>query len=200
VKEIGHFLREVSFFLYSSAEVVFMTFRPYLALALFLASVIWAEDSRNTTVIAVTGIPPGFTAMRIDTLSQCIGNLPADSSLQASATGHDEYLKRILGGSESRNVKVWDAKITLTFQRHVKLLYVLAPQGGLEKQEPVFREVESSQMVSETIPSSPGDSDFFAFSSPRRYYFETEAKAIASARKKALIRLGELRPLLCSSK
>lgn len=177
-----------------------MTFRPYLVVALFLSSLVWAEDSRNTTVIAVTGIPAGFTAIRIDTLSQCIGSLPADSSLQASATGHDEYLKRILGGTENRNVKVWDAKLTLTYQRHIKLLYVLAPQGGLEKQEPIFREMESSQMVSETIASSPGDSDFFAFSSPRRYFFETEAKAMASAQKKAKIRLGELRPLLCSTK
>jgi hypothetical protein len=159
-----------------------------------------AQDSRKVTVVAMPGLPAGYTTIRVDTLSQCILALPSDSSLQAVTTGREEYLKRILGGAENRHVKVWEAQVKLTFQRQAKLLYVLVPQGGMEKQDPIFRETETSHTVAETIDAQTVDSDFFAFSSPRRFFFDSEAKARESALKRARIHLNELKPLLCPTK
>jgi len=178
-----------------------MLFRNFLIpIALASAASLFAQDSQKKTLVVLPGFPAGYTALRVDTLSHCIVSLPTDSTLQATTRGHDEYLKRILGGNEDRYVKVWDAQVTFTYQLQARLLYVLVPQGGLEKQEPVFKEMDGSRAVSETIQSQPGDSDFFAFSSPRRYFFDSEAKARTSALQRARQRLAQLRPLLCPAK
>ena len=173
---------------------------PYLVLIILsLCASLWADDNR-TTIVAMPVLPAGYKTLRVDTLSQCLLRLPSEDSLQAKSEGHDEYLKRILGGKDNRHVKVWQAQVRLSYTVRYQLLYVLIPEGGLEKQEPIFKEVVAEHMAGETLSSSSGDSDFFAFSSPRRYYFDSEAKASQSALKQARQRLSELRPLQCQAK
>lgn len=143
------------------------------------------------------GLPEQYTSLRIDTLSRCIQNLPDPAGLVASTEGRTEYLKRISGTDKSDYVKVWDSKVQLVYQWKYRLQYLLMPQGGLEAQAPIFRETEGTAPVSETITGDPQDSDFFAFSSPRRYYFDSQELAQNSAVKRARQRITELKGLEC---
>ncbi len=175
--------------------------KQVFALAVFACSAaLYAGDRGGVAIVPIPSPLPGHTTVRVDTLSQCVSALPADSALQVVSHGRDEYLKRILGGTENRYVKVWDAEVVLNYQRQSKLLYVLVPQGSLASGEPVFRESETNRMVSDTIRSDAGDGDFFAFSSPRRYYFDSEDKAKGSALARARQKLGSLRSWVCQAK
>lgn len=159
---------------------------------------LFAEGTNVAVIATLPDLPAGYTALRVDTLGFCIASLPQDNELQALPQSRSEFLKRILGGTENRHTTVWEASITFSYHKTFRLLYVLTSQGGLGKQEPIFREIEASAAVTETIAARPDDSDFFAFSSPRRYYFDTAAKAEASALRHAQNRLAALRPLLCA--
>lgn len=163
----------------------------------FTASVL--ADSTSTLIVTHQNhLPQGYTALRVDTLGFCINKLPSESSLLPVSQSESKYLKRILGGSDNRHVTIWHSKITFSYQKKFRLLYVLTPQGGFNTQEPIFREMESTQAITETIHSQTADSDFFAFSSPRQYFFDTESKAKASALKHTQNRLATLNPLMCA--
>lgn len=173
-----------------------------MRMALFLTGFVFmamasAESTSTVIVTRQNHLPQGYTALRVDTLGFCISQLPSEPSLQAVTQSESKYLKRILGGADNRHVPVWQAKVTFSYQKVFRLLYVLSPQGGLGPQEPTFREVKSTQAITETVHAQTSDSDFFAFSSPRQYFFDTESKAKASALKHAQIRLLTLRPLTC---
>jgi hypothetical protein len=123
--------------------------------------------------------------------------LPEPSGITAIAEGRTEYLKRISGTDKNDYVKVWNARAQLLYQWKYKLQYLIVPQGGLEAQAPVFNITEGSSPVSETILGDPQEGDFFAFSSPRRYYFNTQEAAAASAVNRARQRISELKGLEC---
>lgn len=143
-------------------------------------------------------MPPQYSTLRIDTLSRCIVGLPDPSSITASAEGRTEYLKRISGTDRNDYVKVWNANVQLIYQWKFRLNYLIIPQGGLEAQAPVFHEAEGTRPVVEAIAGDPQESDFFAFSSPRRYYFDSQQAAINSAVNRARQRVAELRALECA--
>jgi hypothetical protein len=124
--------------------------------------------------------------------------LPDIGSLSTNTEGRTEYLKRISGTDKNDYVKVWNAKIQLVYQWKYRLQYLVMPQGGLDAQAPVFRETEGTTPVSETIVGDPQESEFFAFSSPRRYYFNTPEAAANSAAKSARQRISELKNLECA--
>ncbi|GHV14407.1 hypothetical protein AGMMS49938_10470 [Fibrobacterales bacterium] len=147
--------------------------------------------------VKVNGLPQQYTSLRIDTLSRCISALPASENIVATAEGRTEYLKRISGTDKNDYVKVWNAKVGLVYVWKYKLHYLLIPQGGLEAQPPIFHEAEGSYPITETIQGDPQDGDFFAFSSPRRYYFNSQEAAEASAVKRAKQRITELNALEC---
>ena len=155
------------------------------------------KNSKSVNV-KVDGLPAQYTSLRVDTLSRCIQNLPDTTKIVAAVEGSTEYLKRISGTAKNDYVKVWNAKVQLVYQWKYKLLYLLTPQGGLEAQAPVFHETEGTVPVSETIMSDPQDSEFFAFSSPRRYYFDSQDAAQNSAVKRAKQRISELKGLGCA--
>jgi hypothetical protein len=155
------------------------------------------KNSRAVNV-KVDGLPPQYTTLRIDTLSRCIQNLPNVANLIANSEGRTEYLKRISGTDKNDYVKVWNAKVQLVYQWKYKLQYLIIPQGGLEAQAPVFRETEGTYPVFEAIAGDPQDGDFFAFSSPRRYYFNSQEAAQNSAIKNAKQRISELKSLECT--
>jgi len=155
------------------------------------------KSSKSVSVI-VNGLPAQYTSLRIDTLSRCIQNLPDTAKIVAVAEGSTEYLKRISGTAKNDYVKVWNAKVQLIYQWRYKLHYLLMPQGGLEAQAPVFHETEGTMPVLETIIGDPQDGGFFAFSSPRRYYFDSQEAAQHSALKRAKQRISELKSLECA--
>jgi hypothetical protein len=155
------------------------------------------KNSKSVSV-RVNGLPAQYTSLRIDTLSRCIQNLPDTTKIVAAADGRTEYLKRISGTDKNNYVKVWDAKVQLVYQWKYKLHYLLVPQGGLEAQAPVFHETEGTVPVSEAIMGDPQDGEFFAFSSPRRYYFDSQEAALNSAVKRTKQRISELKGLECA--
>lgn len=158
----------------------------------------FAQNINTKSVsVKVNGLPSQYSTLRIDTLSRCIQNLPSPSAITASTEGRTEFLKRISGTNKNEYTKVWNAKVQLVYQWKYKLQYLIVPQGGLEAKEPVFRETEGSMPVSETVVSDPQESDFFAFSSPRRYYFTSAEEAQKSAVKQAKQRISELKSLEC---
>ena len=169
--------------------------------AILFANVFCLAQNINTSSksvsIKVKDLPAQYTSLRIDTLSRCIQNLPNPASLIASSEGRTEYLKRISGTAENDYVKVWNARVQLVYQWKYKLHYLLMPQGGLDAQAPVFHETEGTAPVSETITGDPQESEFFAFSSPRRYYFNSQEAAQNSAVKHAKQRISELKGLEC---
>jgi hypothetical protein len=57
--------------------------------------------------------------------------------------------------------------------------------------------MDASAPLMETVLSNPSDADLFAQSNPRRYYFDSEAKAVASAKKRAMELVNALKPWLC---
>jgi hypothetical protein len=71
------------------------------------------------------------------------------------------------------------------------------PQGGLEAQAPIFRETEGTSPVFESITGNSQESEFFAFSRPRRYYFESQEAVQNSEVKRAKQRILELKSLEC---
>jgi hypothetical protein len=153
--------------------------------------------SNKSVSVKVNGLPAQYTTLRIDTLSRCIEKLPSPESIVAITEGRTEYLKRISGTSKNDYVKVWNAKVQLAYQWKYKLQYLLMPQGGLEAQAPVFRETEGTSPIFEAITGDSQESEFFAFSSPRRYYFESQEAAQNSAVKRAKQRISELKSLEC---
>jgi len=157
----------------------------------------FAAQGNKSVDLKVKGLPPQYTTLRIDTLSRCIQKLPDAANLVAVSEGRTEYLKRIGGTDKNDYVKIWNAKVQLVYQWKYKLQYLLMPQGGLEAQAPVFRETEGSMPYSETIAGDPDEGDFFAFSSPRRYYFDSQEAAQNSAVKRAKQRISELKGLEC---
>ena len=186
-----------------SCEVFYIIPMPdskILVAILFATAFCFAQNinanSRSVNVM-VKGLPAQYTSLRIDTLSRCIQNLPDPNSLVASVDGRTEYLKRISGTDKNDYVKVWNSKVQLVYQWKYKLQYLLMPQGGLDAQAPVFHETEGTAPVSETIAGDPQDSEFFAFSSPRRYYFDSQEVAQNSAVKRARQRITELKGLEC---
>jgi len=148
--------------------------------------------------VKVNGLPAQYTSLRIDTLSRCIQNLPDTAKIVAATEGRTEYLKRISGTDKNDYVKVWNAKVQLVYQWKYKFHYLLMPQGGLEAGAPIFHETEGTMPVSETIIGDPQDGEFFAFSSPRRYYFDSQEAAQISAAKRAKQRISELKGLGCA--
>jgi len=157
----------------------------------------FAHGNKSVSVLA-KGLPPQYTTLRIDTLSRCIQNLPDTANLVAATEGRTEYLKRISGTNKNDYVKIWNARVQLVYQWKFKFNYLLMPQGGLEAQAPIFHETEGTAPYSETITGDPQDGDFFAFSSPRRYYFDSQEAAQNSAVKRAKQRISELKGLECS--
>jgi len=177
-----------------------MTRSKFLSVLLFAASFCLAQNistSNKSVSVKVHGLPSQYTSLRIDTLSRCIVNLPEPGSITGIAEGRTEYLKRISGTDKNDYVKIWNARVQLIYQWKYKLQYLLMPQGGLEAQAPIFNIAEGTAPVSETITGDPQDGDFFAFSSPRRYYFNTQEAAIASAVNRAKQRVSELKGLEC---
>ena len=167
---------------------------------LLFASFCFAQHistSNKSVSVRVNGLPPQYTALRIDTLSRCIVNLPDPDKVTATADGRTEYLKRIEGTDKNDYVKVWNGRVQLVYQWKYQLQYLLMPQGGLEAQAPIFNVTEGTSPVSETIVGDPQDGDFFAFSSPRRYYFNTQEAALASAVNRTKQRIAELKGLEC---
>jgi hypothetical protein len=170
------------------------------AVLLCAASLCFAQNinKNNRSVnVRVNGLPPQYTTLRVDTLSRCILNLPNPASIVANTEGRTEYLKRISGTNRNDYVKVWNANVHLVYQWKYRLQYLLMPQGGLEAQPPVFRETDGTMPVAESIIGDPQESEFFAFSSPRRYYFDTPEAASNSAVKNARQRISELKNLEC---
>ena len=165
-------------------------------------SVFCFAQNKNTTsksvIVKVNGLPAQYTSLRVDTLSRCIQNLPDTTKIVAATEGHTEYLKRISGTTKNDYVKVWNAKVQLVYQWKYKFHYLLMPQGGLEAQTPIFHETEGTAPVSETIIGDPQDGEFFAFSSPRRYYFDSQEAAQNSAIKRTKQRIWELKGLECT--
>ncbi|MCL2282491.1 MAG: hypothetical protein FWC26_04155 [Fibromonadales bacterium] len=155
------------------------------------------NTSNKSVSVKVKGLPAQYTSLRIDTLSRCIQNLPDAASLTAATEGRTEYLKRINGTEKNEYVKIWNASVQLTYQWKYKLHYLLMPQGGLEAQAPIFHEAEGTMPFSESISGDPQEGDFFAFSSPRRYYFDSQNAAQNSAVKRAKQRISELKGLEC---
>jgi hypothetical protein len=155
------------------------------------------KNSKSVSV-KVNGLPAQYTSLRIDTLMRCIQNLPDTAKIVAATEGRTEYLKRISGTPKNDYVKVWNAKVQLVYQWKYKLHYLLMPQGGLEAQAPVFHETEGTVPVSEAIMGDPQDGEFFAFSSPRRYYFDSQEAAQVSAVKRTKQRISELKGLECA--
>ncbi len=147
--------------------------------------------------VKVKGLPAQYTSLRVDTLSRCIQNLPDTANIAAVAEGRTEYLKKISGTDKNDYVKTWNAKVQLVYQWKYKFHYLLMPQGGLEAQAPIFHETEGTAPFSETITGDPQEGDFFAFSSPRRYYFDSQDAAQKSAVKRTKQRISELRGLEC---
>ena len=177
-----------------------MTRAKVLAVLLCAASVCFAQNinkSSKSVNVKVNGLPAQYTTLRVDTLSRCILNLPNPGSITATTEGRTEYLKRISGTEKNDYVKVWNANVSLVYQWKYRLQYLVMPQGGLEAQAPVFRETDGSMPVTESITGDPQESDFFAFSSPRRYYFSTPEAASNSAMKNARQRISELKNLEC---
>ncbi|MDR1758935.1 MAG: hypothetical protein LBR60_00220 [Fibrobacter sp.] len=177
-----------------------MTKIKIIAAVLFTSVFCFAQNINanvKSVSVRVNGLPVQYTALRIDTLERCIQNLPAPEALTASTQGRTEYLKRISGTNKNDYVKVWDAKVQLVYQWKYKLHYLLVPQGGLEKQEPIFHEVEGTTPFALEVTSDPQESDFFAFSSPRRYYFDSREAAQNSAVRRAQQKLSELKVLEC---
>jgi hypothetical protein len=156
-----------------------------------------STNSKSVNV-KINGLPAQYTSLRIDTLSRCIQNLPNTENIVAATEGRTEYLKRISGTDKNDYVKVWNAKVQLVYQWKYKLHYLLMPQGGLEAQAPVFHETEGTAPVSETIMGDPQEGEFFAFSSPRRYYFDSQEAAQNSAVKRTKQRISELKGLECT--
>jgi hypothetical protein len=177
-----------------------MTKFKILTAILFASTFCFAQSintSSKSLSVKIKDLPAQYTSLRIDTLSRCIQNLPDPASIVASSEGRTEYLKRISGTNKNDYVKVWNAKVQLVYQWKYKLHYLLMPQGGLEAQAPVFHETEGTAPVSETITGDPQESDFFAFSSPRRYYFDSQEAAQSSAVRLAKQRILELKGLEC---
>jgi len=156
----------------------------------------FAQNNKSVNV-KVKGLPPQYTTLRVDTLSRCIQNLPDTANLVAIGEGRTEYLKRIGGSDKNDYVKIWNARVQLVYQWKYKLNYLLMPQGGLETKAPIFHEAEGSAPYSETITGDSNESDFFAFSSPRRYYFDSQDAAQNSAVRRAKQRISELKGLEC---
>jgi hypothetical protein len=154
--------------------------------------------SSKSVSVKVKGLPAQYTSLRIDTLSRCIQNLPDTAGIVANAEGRTEYLKGISGTAKNDYVKVWNAKVQLIYQWKYKFNYLLMPQGGLDAKAPIFHETEGTTPFSETIMGNPDEGDFFAFSSPRRYYFDSQEAAQNSAIKHAKQRISELKGLVCS--
>ncbi len=173
-----------------------------IAAVLFLSVFCFAQN-RNVNAnlksvsVRINGLPSQYTALRVDTLERCIQNLPAPESLTASTEGRTEYLKRISGTNKNDYIKVWDAKVLIAYQWRYKLHYLLVPQGGLESKDPIFHEVEGTTPFALEVTSDPQESDFFAFSSPRRYYFDSQEAAQNSAVKRARQKITELKALEC---
>jgi len=155
------------------------------------------NTNKKSVSVKVKGLPAQYTSLRIDTLSRCIQNLPDTAKITAATEGRTEYLKKISGTDKNDYVKIWNAKVQLVYQWKYKLHYLLMPQGGLEAHAPVFHETEGTAPVSETITGDPQEGDFFAFSSPRRYYFDSQEAAQKSAVKLAKQRVSELKGLEC---
>jgi hypothetical protein len=155
------------------------------------------NKNSKSVKINVDGLPAQYTALRVDTLSRCIVNLPDTVGIAAISEGRTEYLKNISGTNKNDYVKIWNAKVQLVYQWKYKLNYLLIPQGGMEA-NPVFRETEGTTPISEAITGDPQESDFFAFANPRRYYFNSQEMATSSAVKHAKQRVSELKGLLCA--
>ncbi|MCL2206827.1 MAG: hypothetical protein FWB90_01885 [Fibromonadales bacterium] len=161
------------------------------------ASVLCFAQNNKSVSVKVKGLPPQYTTLRIDTLSRCIQNLPDMANLIAAAEGRTEYLKKIGGTEKNDYVKVWNARVQLVYQWKYKLHFLLMPQGGMEAQAPIFRETEGTAPFVENIAGDPQEGDFFAFSSPRRYYFDSQEAAQNSAVRLAKQRISELKGLEC---
>jgi len=172
-------------------------FSAILCLSVFCFAQNINKNSKSVSV-KVDGLPAQYTSLRVDTLSRCIQNLPDINKIVAATEGHTEFLKRISGTTKNDYVKVWNSKVQLVYQWKYRLHYLLMPQGGLEAQAPVFHETEGTTPISETIIGDPQDSEFFAFSSPRRYYFDSQEAAQNSAVKRAKQRISELKGLECT--
>jgi hypothetical protein len=168
-----------------------------ILVAVLCASVLCFAQTNKSVSVKVKGLPAQYTTLRIDTLSRCIQNLPDAAAVVASTEGRTEYLKRISGTNKNDYVKVWNSKVQLVYQWKYKLHYLLMPQGGLDAQAPVFHETEGTMPYAETITGDPNEGDFFAFSSPRRYYFDSQEAAQNSAVKLARQRISELKALEC---
>jgi len=161
------------------------------------AGILCFAQNNKSVNLKVKGSPAPYTTLRIDTLSRCIQNLPDTANLIVISDKRTEYLKRIGGTEKNDYVKVWNAETQIVYQWKYKLQYIMMPQGGLEAQAPVFREADGSMPYSEIIIGDPNDGDFFAFSNPRRYYFDSEEAAWNSAAKRAKQRILELKGLEC---
>ncbi len=183
-------------FFYITAMAKFGILTIVLCASVFCFAQNINTNSKSVSV-KVKGLPAQYTSLRVDTLSRCIQNLPDTAKIIAVADGRTEYLKRISGTAKNDYVKVWNAQVQLVYQWKFKFHYLLMPQGGLEAQTPIFHETEGTAPFSETITGDPQEGDFFAFSSPRRYYFDSEEAAQKSAVKRAKQRISELRGLEC---
>jgi len=167
-----------------------------LAVILCVGVLCFAQNNKSVSV-KVKGLPPQYTTLRVDTLSRCIQNLPDTVHLVAATEGRTEYLKRISGTEKNDYVKVWNARVQIVYQWRYKLNFLLMPQGGLETKAPIFHETEGTAPFAENIAGDPQEGDFFAFSSPRRYYFDSQEAAQNSAIKRAKQRISELKGLEC---
>ena len=167
-----------------------------LTIVLCAGVLCFAQNNKSVNV-KVKGLPPQYTTLRVDTLSRCIQNLPDTVNLVAVSEGRTEYLKRIGGTDKNDYVKIWNARVQIVYQWKYKLNYLLVPQGGLEAKAPLFHEAEGSAPYSESITGDPNEGDFFAFSSPRRYYFDSQEAAQNSASRRAKQRILELKGLEC---
>lgn len=61
------------------------------------SAALYAGDRGGVAIVPIPSPLPGHTTVRVDTLSQCVSALPADSALQVVSHGRDEYLQAYIG-------------------------------------------------------------------------------------------------------
>jgi len=165
-----------------------------LLAGLFLAVAAFAGESSKSVVIVATAPSASSPLLRLDTVGACVETLPVPA---VSTKSSEIYLKKISGTSKNDYVRVWEAKAHLMWSVRYRLMYVFASGNNLEKQVPVFQAEQANRIYEETFAADPAEGSFYAGSSPRTYYFDSEEKAVASAKKRAEARIAELSPLLC---
>jgi lauroyl/myristoyl acyltransferase len=169
-------------------------------LSIFIGGSLAAETkttNKNLRLISGTVSADGKTTIHEELLDQCIASLPEFSSLSPDITSETPWLKKIMGiDSNAAYQKVYNAKILINYRnRHNKLLII--SQNGLEKSEPILKEIKTEAPAQKLIVSDLSDSDFFAGNSPRVYYFASAEAAEKSARKRAEIWLKANQHLIC---